>query len=70
MERKEGTIMTECKCLEKRTDGLPPCGKGRGYQRPDGYYCDCGHDVECCYSYRGTNAHWQKWKEEYHAGKS
>ena len=52
----------KCKCPEKRTDGLPPCGKGRGYPRPDGFYCDCGHDVNCCLSYGK--------EEKDHAGKS
>jgi len=41
----------KCDCPEKRTDGLLPCGKGMGYKRPDGYYCDCGHDVDCCKAY-------------------
>ena len=38
----------ECDCPKSRTDGQNPCGKGLNYQRPDGMYCDCGHDTECC----------------------
>ena len=37
-----------CKCPIERTDGLPPCGKSIGHKRPDGWYCDCGHEVTCC----------------------
>ena len=37
-----------CNCPEKKTDGLPPCGKAIGHKRPDGWYCDCGHEVDCC----------------------
>ena len=44
-------IEYKCTCDTKRTDGLPPCGKATGYERPDGYYCDCGHDVKCCKNY-------------------
>ena len=36
-----------CNCPERRTDGLPPCGAFKGYKRPGGYYCDCGHDLAC-----------------------
>ncbi len=40
--------MAKCKCPQGHTDGLPPCGRGEGHGRPDGFYCDCGHDVKCC----------------------
>ena len=42
----------KCDCPVKRTDGMPPCGKGLSYKRPDGHYCDCGHDTDCCKGYR------------------
>ncbi len=43
-----GQVSYKCGCLRSRTDGMSPCGKGLGFPRPDGFYCDCGHDVECC----------------------
>lgn len=45
----KGELM--CDCPEERTGGLPPCGKAEGHKRPDGWYCDCGHEVECCAKY-------------------
>lgn len=55
---KGGTMSTDdlwewdCNCDRNRTDGQNPCGKGLNYQRPDGKYCDCGHDTECCKEYK------------------
>lgn len=45
-----------CICPLKRTDGLPPCGKAVGHKRPDGWYCDCGHEVECCTKFKRGNS--------------
>lgn len=36
-----------CDCPEGRTDGAPPCKIYVGHQRPDGFYCDCGHKKRC-----------------------
>jgi len=41
-------VRLKCKCQIERTDGLEPCGQGRRDQRPDGIYCECGHDSNCC----------------------
>lgn len=36
-----------CDCPQDRTDGMPPCETYQPHQRPDGVYCDCGHDRTC-----------------------
>jgi hypothetical protein len=50
----------DCNCPLSRTDGQDPCGKGLRYERPDGRYCDCGHNTECCEMF----GLWLKWKEK------
>lgn len=36
-----------CACPVSRTDGGPSCDKYVGHKRPDGFYCDCGHEPWC-----------------------
>ncbi len=49
-------INWSCDCPEERTDNLPPCGQGLLFKRPDGYYCLCGHDTNCCKKYKIQDA--------------
>ena len=45
-------MVKKCQCPTDRTDGLPPCGKGLFAKRPDGAYCDCGHETTCCQDFK------------------
>lgn len=39
--------MKTCQVCLRDTAGLPPCDKFEGHERPDGFYCDCGHESKC-----------------------
>lgn len=36
-----------CKTCGRDADGLPACDNYEPHQRPDGVYCDCGHEGRC-----------------------
>lgn len=40
-------MANKCQTCGRNADGLPPCDDYRPYQRPDGVYCDCGHEGRC-----------------------
>lgn len=46
-DAQEAINISDCYCPISRTDGQPPCAWPELHGRPDGFYCDCGHQLEC-----------------------
>jgi hypothetical protein len=40
-------MASKCQNCGRDADGMPPCDHFVGHQRPDGWYCDCGHEAKC-----------------------